>query len=272
MTCTQALHRLAGQVFETDIKRTSWQATVARHFQRAATTYADVSALQQASAHDLLIDCRAQGVVLELGAGQGELASILAARAEVSALIALDVSEAMLRAAPAMEKLQRVVASALAIPLQDHSVDTVLSHFAVHWCLAPAAVAAEMHRVLRLDGVVQLAIPVAGSLAPLHGAAGDGALLLPAATWQQAFAATGESKAVWACEAATVKTYTRYFATAAEWLAYLRAMGVTAKPQAQAGLAGKQAYRAIVERLMQAAEPSGIPFSFQVWHARFRAC
>jgi malonyl-CoA O-methyltransferase len=268
----QATHQTAEQVFALGVERALWQATVARHFQRAATTYAGVSALQQASAQDLLADCQARGVVLELGAGQGELASVLAARAGVSAIIALDVSEAMVRAAPAIAKLQRVVASALAIPLRDHSIDAVISHFAVHWCLAPAAVAAEMHRVLRHDGVAQLAIPVAGSLAPLHGTAGDAALLLPAATWQQAFAAEGMSRAMWVCEAATVKTYTRYFATASEWLDYLRAMGVTAKPKAQSGLAGKQAYRLIVERLLHAAEPLGIPFSFKVWHARFRAC
>ena len=42
----------------------SWQSAVTRHFQRAATTYADVSELQQASMHALLTECRAQGLVL----------------------------------------------------------------------------------------------------------------------------------------------------------------------------------------------------------------
>ena len=260
----------------------SWQSAVTRHFQRAATTYADVSELQQASMHDLLTECRAQGLVLELGAGQGQLASVIAACPEVSTLIALDICEAMLRTAPQQAKLSRVVASALAIPLMDHSVDAIISHFALHWCLAPTAVAAEMHRVIRRDGCVQLAIPLAGSLAPLHGEQGDDALLLPLSEWQQAFTAqtnlaSTSSSSVWACEHDAVKTYTRYFDTASDWLGYLRAMGVTAKPKSpqlqssQPGLTGRQALQSLIKRLEQAAEPAGIPFTFKVWHARFRA-
>ncbi|MBQ0722539.1 MAG: methyltransferase domain-containing protein [Paraperlucidibaca sp.] len=260
----------------------SWQSTVTRHFQRAATTYANVSELQQASMNDLLAECRAQGLVLELGAGQCHLASAIAARLEVSSLVALDISEAMLRTAPPQAKVSRMVASALAIPLIDHSVDAIVSHFALHWCLAPAAVAAEMHRIIRRDGSVQLAIPLAGSLAPLHGEQGDGALLLPLNEWQQAFASRADSaspipSSAWACEHDAVKTYTRHFHTASEWLSYLRAMGVTAKPKSQQsqspqlGLAGKQGYQYLIKRLEQAAEPAGIPFTFKVWHAQFRA-
>ncbi len=265
----------------------SWQSTVTRHFQRAATTYADVSELQQASMHDLLAECRAQGLVLELGAGQCHLASVVAARLEVSSLVALDISEAMLRNAQPQAKVSRVVASALAIPLIDHSVDAIVSHFALHWCLAPAAVAAEMHRVIRRDGRVQLAIPLAGSLSPLHGEQGDGALLLPLSEWQQAFASRSPSSqadsaspipsSAWACEHDAVKTYTRHFHTASEWLSYLRAMGVTAKPKGQqsqspqSGLTGKQGYQSLIKQLEQAAEPVGIPFTFKVWHAQFRA-
>lgn len=260
----------------------NWQSTVTRHFQRAATTYANVSELQQASMNDLLAECRAQGLVLELGAGQCHLASAIAARLEVSSLVALDISEAMLRTAPPQAKVSRVVASALAIPLIDHSVDAIVSHFALHWCLAPTAVAAEMHRIIRRDGSVQLAIPLAGSLAPLHGEQGDGALLLPLNEWQQAFASRADSASpipspAWACEHDAVKTYTRHFHTASEWLSYLRAMGVTAKPKSQQsqspqlGLAGKQGYQYLIKRLEQAAEPAGIPFTFKVWHAQFRA-
>lgn len=260
----------------------SWQSTVTRHFQRAATTYANVSELQQASMNDLLAECRAQGLVLELGAGQCHLASAIAARLEVSSLVALDISEAMLRTAPPQAKVSRVVASALAIPLIDRSVDAIVSHFALHWCLAPAAVAAEMHRVIRRDGRVQLAIPLAGSLAPLHGEQGDGALLLPLSEWQQAFAFRADSalpvpNSAWAREHEAVKTYTRYFHTASEWLSYLRAMGVTAKPKGQqsqspqSGLTGKQGYQSLIKRLELAAEPAGIPFTFKVWHAQFQA-
>lgn len=247
---------------------------MARHFQRAAQTYADVSELQQASLRDLLADCPARGVTLELGAGHGQLAGALAAREAVSLMIALDVSEAMLRAAPAQHNVVRVVASALAIPLQDHSIDSIVSHFALHWCLAPQAVANELYRVVRRDGVVQIAIPVAGSLAPLHGAAGDGALLLPVAAWQQAFGDT------WRLQRGDVKTYTRYFSSAAAWLRYLRAMGVTASPQASSGLASRQGYRELLARIDSSveciaveseAEGRAIPFSFQVWHACLQA-
>lgn len=239
----------------------AWQATVARHFQRAAISYDDASALQKLSASEFLAASSAQGVVLELGAGHGQLAQAISARAEVSSVIALDVSDAMLRQAPI--SVQRVVGSALAIPLQDQCIDTVLSHFALHWCLSPMAVAAELRRVLRRHGQAQLAIPLAGSLAPLHGEAGDGTLLLPLHDWQAAFAHG------WQREGSAVKTYTRYFANPREWLAYLRAMGVTATPQAAP--ASRRHLRELFARIEQAAEPAGIAFSFRVWHASFRA-
>ncbi len=235
--------------------------------------------------HDLLVaECCAQGLVLELGAGQGQLASAIAARPSVSSLIALDISEAMLTTAPAQANISRVVASALAIPLMDHSIDTIVSHFALHWCLAPSAVAAEMHRVIRRDGRVQLAIPLAGSLAPLHGEQGDGALLLPLSEWQRAFTGASASQqadtpltasaclgAAWHCEHDSVKDYSRHFRSASEWLSYLRAMGVTAKPKGQSGLAGRKGYQSLLAHLEKAVEPAGIPFTFKVWHAQFRA-
>ncbi|REH40500.1 methyltransferase family protein [Paraperlucidibaca baekdonensis] len=240
-----------------------WQANVARHFQRAAMSYADTSALQQASAQDFFACTQARGLVLELGAGHGAIAQLISECTAVSTVLALDISEAMLRQAPIGPKVQRVVGSALAIPLRDQCVDTVMSHFALHWCLSPRAVAAELRRVVRAQGHAQLAIPLAGSLAPLHGDGGDGALLLPLAQWQAAFAQD------WQLEASDVKTYTRHFTSARDWLAYLRAMGVTATPQAAP--ASRRHVRELLAGIEQAAEPAGIPFTFQVWHARLRA-
>ncbi|MFX7709173.1 methyltransferase domain-containing protein, partial [Acinetobacter baumannii] len=60
--------------------------------------------------------------------------------------------------------ISRLAADAACLPLATASVDALLSNFALHWCPDPLQLMRELRRVVRADGLAQLAIPVAGSL------------------------------------------------------------------------------------------------------------
>lgn len=92
--------------------------------------------------------------VLDLGAGTGKFTTLLAATG--ARVIAVEpvaqMREKLVRAAPDVLALN---GTAEAIPLEDASVDAVVSATAFHWFATRAALA-EMHRVLRPGGVLGL--------------------------------------------------------------------------------------------------------------------
>ena len=93
--------------------------------------------------------------ILDLGAGTGRAAPVLAGRYPDADILSLDFSAAMLRQSAAPPR-QAVCADAHALPLADASVDMVLSNLMLHHCPDPAAVIAEARRVMTEDGVLLL--------------------------------------------------------------------------------------------------------------------
>lgn len=215
------------------------------------------------------------GRVLEVGCGDGHLARQLAGLPGVNSLIAVDLSEAMLRVCtwPAGGETLRLCADAAALPLANASVDAVVSHFALHWCLSPVAVLGELRRVLAPGGHAFLIVPVAGSLPgrdPLPDAADPchdprDETLRPLADWQAAARAAG-----WQVVTETVALKGEHHPDPAAWLAAVKAMGVTARRDAEAGLAGRARHQALMARLETLREPDGIPLRYRVWQVRLR--
>ncbi len=111
------------------------------------------------------------GTVLELGSGIGVYSAPLAERFD--RVIALDLSIEMLRLA-AGEPGQRVLGDSAALPLPDHSVDTVVL---INMLLFPA----EIDRVLTLGGTV-VWVNSSGESTPIHLRPDEVATALPG-TW-----------------------------------------------------------------------------------------
>ncbi len=255
-----------------------WQAVLRRRFDRAADGYQQLARAQQASADDLLQSLRAltwQGLVLDLGCGTGHLTRALAMQPAVTGVLALDVSEGMLRvpewqvAADAVTAgkapLQRLCADAAGLPLATASIDVLTSNFALHWCPQPLPLLRELRRVIRADGLARLVIPVAGSLDGRTERAAAGASLRPAADWQRAADTAG-----WQRADDDVAVYAEYHSDPDAWLQALRAMGVTARRGTGQGLSGKAALAALRDRLEATRTAQGIPLRYQVWRATLR--
>jgi malonyl-CoA O-methyltransferase len=131
-------------------------------FERAAGGYDAAAVLQQRvrlELHQRLDLVRLEpAVVLDLGAGTGAGAQDLRRRYAGSRVVAIDLAEAMLRQASRRQRLfrrfDRICADAGALPLQDASVDLIVSNLTLHWCDDPDRVFAECRRVLKPGGLL----------------------------------------------------------------------------------------------------------------------
>lgn len=248
-----------------------WQDILRRRFDRAAPEYTRLAGVQTASADRLLAEANAagniRGVVLDLGCGTGHLARALTALPATEQVLALDLSEGMLRVAewspPLAAKLCRLAADVARLPLATGSVDLLISNFALHWCLAPSALMIELHRVLRAGGSAHLVIPIEGSLGNRPDASRQGSALMPVSIWQAAAVAAG-----WCITHEAEETCSEFHDSPAAWLAALRAMGVTARHDTGTGLSGRRAHQELLDRLEQTRDARGIPLSYQVWRVR----
>lgn len=98
--------------------------------------------------------------VLEIGSGPGELALEIARRLPGVDVVGIDLAEAMVDRATERARAERMddrirfqVADAAALPLTDGSFDAVVSTLSLHHWSDPAAVFAEVGRVLRPGGI-----------------------------------------------------------------------------------------------------------------------
>ena len=97
--------------------------------------------------------------VLEIGSGPGELALEIGRRLPGGEVVGIDLAEAMVDRATKRAGAERLedhvrfqVADAAALPLPDSSFDVVVSTLSLHHWSDPAAVFAEIARVLRPGG------------------------------------------------------------------------------------------------------------------------
>jgi malonyl-CoA O-methyltransferase len=160
-------------------------AVVRRRFDRAAPGCEPYTALQREVAGRMLerldlvrLDPR---IVLDMGAGTGQLTAALAARYPGAHVLALDVSLRMLaqrwpmrtgwlrRLQPRAAGLP-VCAAMERVPLADASVDLVCANLALQWSAAPESALREMHRVLRPAGLLMFSTLGPDSLQELRAA------------------------------------------------------------------------------------------------------
>jgi len=136
------------------------RARLRASFERASAGYEAAAGLQARIAAELLERLEpfgfAPGVVLDLGCGTGRTTRELRRRYPRACVIGLDLAAGMLREARRHQwpwrRFARVCGDALRLPLQQGSVDLVLSNLMLQWCEPLAAALAEVRRVLRPGG------------------------------------------------------------------------------------------------------------------------
>ncbi len=139
-------------------------------FERAATSYDQAAVLQREISNRMLsrleyIRYRPE-VILDAGSGTGYGSQQLAKRYPNSQLIAVDIAWAMLsHARPNIAWWQRIVplqrqhthyvcADIEQFPINNNSVGMIWSNLALQWCNDLDRTFAEMHRILRTDGLL----------------------------------------------------------------------------------------------------------------------
>jgi len=251
-----------------------WQRKVRQRFERAAGQYHDLAQAQHRSADDLLALLSQQLLsdpirLADIGCGTGYLLQQLVAldRAAIKTHIAIDISPAMLASADLLhQRITRLCADLLALPIRSNSLDVVISNFALHWSLQPQAAMQELARVLQADGLAILAVPVQGSLPGRLVEAQQGEPLQAVARWHAAAELAG-----FHISHQQQLQYVDFFADADTWLSAVRQMGVTARDQAANHLRGASYLNALKSRLEQERQAQGIPLRYQVWQCVLRA-
>jgi len=161
-------------------------ARARRHFERAATTYAAATPLEAEIGQRMLARLdyirAAPRRILDAGAGPAREAQALLARYPGALLVALDASQAMLRAGLRRrgwrDWLRRtaprlpVAADFARMPLAGGCVDLLWSNMALHWAVAQAAVLREFARVLAPRGLLMFSTLGPDTLKELRDAAG----------------------------------------------------------------------------------------------------
>ncbi len=144
---------------------------VASSFGKACDSYLPAARLQQQVALDALsrLPADKQGHLLDLGCGPGWLHPRFAGYSR--SFSAVDLSAGMLAKAASQQLAAGYIqADAQQLPLQAQTVDKVFSSLMLQWCAKPAAVFAEIDRVLAPGGRVVLTTLAEGTLDELKKA------------------------------------------------------------------------------------------------------
>ena len=151
-----------------------------RAFSRAAPGYEAAARLESQVRADLLDRLQffplKPARILDLGAATCESTRQLHQRFPRAQVLAIDITEAMLRAAPEARwpwqrsGFARVCADAAALPLRAQSADLIFSNLMLQWCDRPQEVFGEFVRVLSPGGLLLFSTFGPDTLAELRSA------------------------------------------------------------------------------------------------------
>jgi malonyl-CoA O-methyltransferase len=145
----------------TDTKSALKHADVKRRFDRAARQFDRVDFVHAATRKGLLARLEPMmieaGKVLDLGVATGSALPALRRKFRAAHIVGADLSGDMLAEASKklgwFSKTSLLQVDARALPLADQSIDVVFSNMMLPWLDEPAAMFAEVARVLRRDGL-----------------------------------------------------------------------------------------------------------------------
>ncbi len=260
--------------------------TIQKHFSRAACAYDEAAVLQKAVAEHLderldLVKLQ-PGRVLDVGAGTGILTEKMLVRYPKAQVVAVDLSEAMLRWAHRklkargglLQKLrgqcpaQLVAADAYQLPFADGAFDLVVSNLMLQWCDDLDAVLREFRRVLCPEGLL------------LFTSFGPDTLKELRAAWAQVddkphvntfidMHDVGDAliRAGFGHPVMDVEHFTLTYETPSALLKDLKAIGATYSAADGRGLTGKNRLQAMLNAYETFRQPDGrVPATYEVVH------
>lgn len=237
------------------------------HFSKAAHSYEQGAQLQRQVAFDALkLLPKQQDILLDLGCGPGWFHHNLASHCQQ--LIALDLSAQMLS-----EAQQKGIAStflqadAAQIPLPDRSVDCVFSSLMLQWCPQPAAVFAEIARVLKPGGHFVITTLVEESMFEFQQAWRSSGQVPPVLNFMPVADYLHSARAQGLSCHAQQKTFQLFFPdvfTLAREFKLIGANSTGLKPSPRTGLAGKAYWQRFADAYQRNLTSQGLPLSYQV--------
>lgn len=127
---------------------------IAKSFNKISANYDDVSILQEEVAQRLVerlnyINLN-PNIIVELGAGTGYCTQLIQNRYPKANIIAIDIADKMLHYVNqrSLNNVDTICADAYQLPLNDNSVDLIISNMMLPWCDELVSLFQECHRVL----------------------------------------------------------------------------------------------------------------------------
>lgn len=243
---------------------------VARRFSAAATVYDHEALAQRQSALYLIQGGDFRGRVLDIGCGTGWMSARIAESPGVSGVVAMDIAAGMLQSPELRgDRICRLQADALNLPLATASFDGVVSNFALQWLSSPESFARELARVLRGGGDFHLAMPVEGTLRELREAwsrvepSPPLNRFFPSGVWMEALAGSGLQ-----LRQAEVKPLFQYYPSVRAMLRALKSLGAGESAARRSGMWGKGRLQALEVAMDSHRTAQGLPLRYEVLFLR----
>jgi malonyl-CoA O-methyltransferase len=249
---------------------------VMRAFSRAAPDYEAAARLERRVRAELLDRLQffplKPAQVLDLGAATCESTRQLHERFPRAQVLAVDLTEAMLRAAPETRwpwqraGFARVCADAAALPLRAQSVDLIFSNLMLQWCDRPQVVFEEFVRVLRPGGLLLFSTfgpDTLGELRAAWAAADDGSHVSAFADMHEL--GNGLMQAGLAEPVLDVEHHRLHYADARALMRELKLLGARNAAHDRArGLTGRRHLDRMLTAYEGVREEKGLPATFEV--------
>ena len=229
-------------------------------FSKASKRYRNYSELQDRCSDKLKNSIELRGRILDLGAGPGTYYNI-----DAKNMVCVDIAFGMLTELRANFPQYTVInGDAAKLPLQNESIDSVISNLALQWCDDFSRVVTELYRILKAEGEAAISLVTANSLPELSKLGFSTNQFNTVSEFRSAFA-TGP----WDVLECQVRREIIYFDNLKSLLYSIKGVGASAIQNAayrnqNQSLKGKKHWLNLVEQAEALRTDRGLPLTYNI--------